>query len=53
MVSYISPITEEINRISADDHLINKVMDEGAEKARQSASKTIREARQIIGFRNR
>lgn len=52
MVSYVNPITEEINRISSDDKLINKVMNEGAEKAHQSASKTIREARQIIGFRN-
>lgn len=52
MVQFISPITEEINRIASDEHLINKVMDQGAEKARHSASKSIREARQIIGFRN-
>ncbi len=48
----IAPLTNKIAEISADDKLLKKVADIGAEKARQSASKTIKEVREIIGFKS-
>ncbi|HNT40802.1 MAG TPA: tryptophan--tRNA ligase, partial [Tenuifilaceae bacterium] len=38
--------------ILANDAYLSQVAHHGAEKARESASKTINEVRQIIGFRN-
>jgi len=52
MVKFMTPISEEITRIASDDQLINKVMDEGAEKARISARSTLNEVRKTIGFRS-
>lgn len=51
MVRFISPIQEEISRIDADDELIRKVMDEGKQKAVESAERTLQEVREVIGFR--
>jgi tryptophanyl-tRNA synthetase len=51
IIKFITPIREEILRISSDDAFISKVARHGAEKARVSASKTIREVREIIGFK--
>ncbi|GHT27687.1 tryptophan--tRNA ligase [Bacteroidia bacterium] len=49
--AFCTPIREHILEISADDAYMNKVARIGAEKATESASKTIREVREIIGFR--
>ena len=46
-----TPIRERINDIANDADYLRKVADLGAEKARDSAGKTIREVREIIGFR--
>ena len=51
MIQFVSPIRERIREISADDNYINKVARMGAEKARESARKTIKEVREIIGFK--
>jgi tryptophanyl-tRNA synthetase len=48
---FCAPIRERILEISADDAYMDKVARIGAEKATESASKTIREVREIIGFR--
>jgi tryptophanyl-tRNA synthetase len=48
---FCAPIRERILDIMADDAYLDKVAAEGAEKARESASKTIREVREIIGFK--
>ncbi|NOQ27327.1 MAG: tryptophan--tRNA ligase [Bacteroidales bacterium] len=48
---FISPIREKINDIKSNDEYLRKVALMGAEKARESASKTIKEVRKIIGFR--
>ncbi len=52
MIKFISPVREEINRIGADTKLLERVMNEGKEKATESANKTLREVRSIIGFRS-
>lgn len=51
MVKFIEPIRERIKEISANEAYINKVLNEGGEKARLSASKTLNDVREIIGFR--
>jgi len=51
LVKFTSPIRERIEAILADNDYLRKVATMGAEKARESASKTIREVRHIIGFR--
>jgi tryptophanyl-tRNA synthetase len=51
IIKVTEPIRERINRILADNRYLAKVAAEGAEKARASASKTIREVREIIGYK--
>jgi tryptophanyl-tRNA synthetase len=45
------PIRNRINDILTDNKYLSKVVREGGEKARESASKTIREVREILGYR--
>lgn len=51
IVAFTTPFSEKIKELSADDDYILKVMNMGAEKARANAQKTMREVREIIGFR--
>ncbi|MBL4679017.1 MAG: tryptophan--tRNA ligase [Mucilaginibacter sp.] len=51
MIIATAPIRDRINDIAADADYLRKVANLGADKARESASKTIREVREIIGFR--
>jgi tryptophanyl-tRNA synthetase len=51
MITFIRPITEKINDIASDNAYLAKVAKLGAEKAHESAGKTIREVREIIGFK--
>jgi tryptophanyl-tRNA synthetase len=51
IVKFTEPIREKINSILTDDRYLAKVVAAGAERARASASKTIREVREIIGYR--
>ncbi|MCQ2200579.1 MAG: tryptophan--tRNA ligase [Bacteroidales bacterium] len=51
IIGYTEPIRERINEYSADKDLLRKVAEQGAEKARESARKTLTEVRQIIGFK--
>ncbi len=51
MIIATEPIRERINAIAADTDYLHKVAQLGADKARESASKTLREVREIIGFR--
>ena len=51
IIKVTSPIRERILEIEKDEAYLHKVTAEGAEKARESASKTIREVRQIMGFK--
>ena len=45
------PIRERIKEFSSNTDLLNRVAKIGAEKARESATATLNEVRQIIGFR--
>ena len=51
IINFTSPIREKIKATYKDEAYLAKVVREGAEKARESASKTIREVREIIGFK--
>jgi len=51
IVRATEPIRIRINDILKDDKYLAKVVSDGADKARASASKTIREVREIIGYR--
>ena len=51
--TFSTPIRERILEISADEAYLRRVASIGAEKARESAAKTLEEVRQIIGFRHR
>ncbi|HNV50800.1 MAG: tryptophan--tRNA ligase [Bacteroidales bacterium] len=51
IISFTAPLRERIIEISADDAYLSKVVKIGADKARESAAKTVKDAREIIGFR--
>jgi tryptophanyl-tRNA synthetase len=51
IIQYTSPIRERIIEILADDVYLAKVAKMGAEKARESAAKTLQEVKDVIGFR--
>ena len=51
MVQTLNPIRERIQEFSSDTERLDRIARLGAEKARESASKTLNEVRQIIGFR--
>lgn len=48
---FCAPIRERIVDLSQDNAYLEKVAREGAERASESALKTLREVREIIGFR--
>jgi len=50
MVKFITPIRERAEEIRKDETYLKKVMREGAEKARESAAQTIKQARELIGL---
>ena len=51
MVNSTTPIRERINEVLKDDDYLRKIANQGAEKARESASNTIRQVRELIGFK--
>ncbi len=51
MITFTTPIRERIREIYNDNDYLRKVVRMGAEKARKSASKTVRDVREIIGYR--
>lgn len=51
IITFTTPIREKIIAIYKDESYLARVVREGAEKARESASKTLREVREIIGFK--
>ncbi|MEO5782684.1 MAG: tryptophan--tRNA ligase [Ginsengibacter sp.] len=50
MVKFISPIREKVNSILQDEKYLQKVMQQGAEKAIKSAEITIKLVREAIGL---
>jgi tryptophanyl-tRNA synthetase len=51
IINFTNPIRGRIEEITKDSEYLSKVAKNGAEKARESASKTLEEVREIIGFR--
>ena len=51
IIIFTTPIRERINDIYNDSDYLRKVVKMGAEKARESASKTVREVREILGYK--
>jgi len=51
IIKATDPIREKITEILADNSYLAKVVREGGEKARESASRTVREVREIIGYK--
>lgn len=52
MIKFTEPFRLKINELSGDDAFLHKIANRGAEKARESASATLREARHAIGIRH-
>jgi tryptophanyl-tRNA synthetase len=51
IIKVTTPIRERIIDIRNNDAYLHKVVTEGAAKARESAAKTLREVREIMGFK--
>src|SRR6056297_605281 len=51
IIDFTEPIRERFKSIYNNDDYLRKVAEKGAEKARESASKTLKEVRNIIGFK--
>ena len=51
-IAFTEPFREKIREIAFDDEYLRKVVKMGRDKAHESASKTIREVREIIGFKS-
>lgn len=51
IIRTVTPIRERIEAIKADEGFLRDVLAEGAAKARESASKTIADVREIMGIR--
>jgi tryptophanyl-tRNA synthetase len=51
MVKFIAPIREKANAIRKDETLLKKILTEGAERSRESASKTIEATRKAMGLK--
>ena len=52
VILFTEPFREKIRKLNANDAYLKKVVALGAEKAHASAQKTIREVREIIGFKS-
>ena len=51
LTTFVAPLRERIAGISGDNEYLRRVVKQGGEKSRESASKTVREVRKIIGFK--
>ncbi|MEO5675519.1 MAG: tryptophan--tRNA ligase [Chitinophagales bacterium] len=51
MIQFTTPLRERVKHYFDDTNYLHTILSQGEEKARASASKTIREVREIIGFR--
>ncbi|GAO29329.1 tryptophan--tRNA ligase [Geofilum rubicundum] len=52
IIAFNEPMREKIKAIASDEVYLRKVVAMGKEKAHESAAKTVREVREIIGFRS-
>jgi tryptophanyl-tRNA synthetase len=49
-VSKLSPITSEMNRLIADPAHVERVLEEGANRAREIAAPVMRDVKKLVGF---
>ncbi|MEJ5302515.1 MAG: tryptophan--tRNA ligase [Bacteroidales bacterium] len=52
IIQFNAPMREKMLQLEKDEIYLRKVVTTGAEKARESAQKTVREVREIIGFKS-
>ena len=52
IILFTTPFREKMHALASDEAYLRKVAAMGAEKARASAAKTVREVREIIGFKS-
>jgi tryptophanyl-tRNA synthetase len=52
VILFTEPFRERIAELNADNDYLRKIAAKGAEKACESASKTVKEVREIIGFKS-
>lgn len=52
VIKFTDPLRTRINEILLDDDYLSKVVKMGKEKARESASKTLKDVRKIMGFKS-
>ena len=51
MVKFIAPIRQKANSILADENYLEKIMRQGADKARKSANASMELVRQAMGLK--
>ena len=51
VIEFTTPLREKILDLAKNEEYLRKVAKNGAEKAKESAVKTIKEVREIIGFK--
>ena len=52
MVAFVEPIRQRIVEYQSNDALLRRVMNQGKEKAHESARRTLDEVRRVIGYRD-
>jgi tryptophanyl-tRNA synthetase len=52
ITAFVQPMYERILELRGQDEYIRKVARQGAERARESAAKTVKEVREIIGIKS-
>lgn len=52
IINFTQPLRDRILQLESDNAYLKKIVHYGADKARESASKTVREVREIIGFKS-
>ena len=50
LVEKIEPISQEIRKLKNDSEYLNKVLNDGFEKANEIASKKLKKIHEILGF---
>ncbi|MFO8055471.1 MAG: tryptophan--tRNA ligase [Bacteroidales bacterium] len=53
VIAFVEPLNKKIKELHQDTDYLNRVLKHGAERAKESARKTVLEVREIIGFKNR
>ncbi len=51
MVAFLAPIYDRVLALRSDEQYLKRVLRDGGEKARESAQKTVKNVREIIGIR--